>query len=171
MPDQTPSGLLNLQLPLLQQAEAKTEASVPAAQKATYLRILVAGMKVALNRGPAGLLGQLQKSKTPLSDCVRGSVGIVGLLRRESSGTMPVPVMVPAGFSLVLHGLDFLQKMGVMQIDANALATATHLYSETVMAALKITPQKVQQLAAMAHSTMQDPQAMSTLQAKMNGGQ
>lgn len=167
----TGGGGLLFQSSLLQQAEAKVEASVPASQKANYLKIVVAGMKLALNKGPNGLVGALKNSKDPMGDIVNGAIGIVGILRRESKNTMPLPVMVPAIMTLVLHGLDIAQKFGLLQIGPAELGQATQQAMETIMQKVGLTPQKVQQLAAQSHGVMQDPQAMNKLSAGMQPAQ
>src|SRR3990167_9921915 len=98
---------------LLKTVEAKIESQLQPDTKANSDKIVNAGMKLALAKGPDGILASLKNSKDPVSDVVHVAIGIVGMLRREAHGAMPPKAMVPAAFVLMLHGLDFAQKLGV----------------------------------------------------------
>lgn len=151
---------------LLKQAEAKIESQLKPEVKSDYLKIVVSGMKVAMSNG---LLQQLKTSKDPLSDIVKGTIGLIGMLRKESKGTMPIKAMVPAGATLMFKALDYADSAGVLKVDNNVLDQATQMYMDQLMAAMKVTPQMVQRMTQRAHSVMQDPAKMAKLH-QMNGG-
>jgi len=164
-------GLL-MQNTILKQAEAKIESQMRPDVRDNYMRIVVAGMKLALDKGPQGIMAGIKTSQNPLADIVKGAIGIVGTLRHAAKGTMPVTAMVPAGFTLMLHGLDFAEKVGVLQVTNAVLDQATQAYAEAVLAAMKISPAMVQSLTQKVHGVMQDPAKMAHLKTlSMHGAQ
>ena len=157
---------MNSQLsPLLQQAEAKVEAGIKPQFKEAYQRIVIAGMKVAFDPSTHGsIVDGLRQSKNPIHDVAVGTVGMLILLSQQSKGTMPVPAMVPAGMTLLINGLDYLEKTNVLKVDANMLGDATNIYITTLMPKIGITPQKMQQIAQQTHGAMNNPQFMAQFQ-------
>src|SRR5712664_3366768 len=109
-------GLINNKLddPVLQAAEEKLESQLLPEVRADYMKIVVAGMRAALAKGPDGMLAGLKnKSKDPVHDAAAGAVGLV-LLLRHTSPAMPIKAMAPAGMTLMLHALDFVDKVGLV---------------------------------------------------------
>ena len=122
------TGLL-IQNTLLKQAEDR----VAPAQRDNYLKIVVAGMKYAMDKGPEGLLASLKDSKDPLADSVKGAIAIVGVLRGNAKGTMPLEAMIPATMSLMFHALDFAEKMKLLTVTETELDKAAHMFMDTIM--------------------------------------
>lgn len=149
---------------LCQQAEDAIEERVPPAQHTNYMKIVGAGMKVALDKN-SNLMGKLAESQDPVHELVPGVVGILGVLRRQSQGTMPIGAMIPAGMTLVLQGLNYLEKTGHIQVTNEIVNQATHDYTDTVMARLKVTPDKVQQMIGKTTGLLQDPGKLAQLQS------
>ena len=152
---------------LISQAEKKVESEVPADMKDAYSRIVVAGMTLAMNGGPKSLLASLKQSKNPMNDVVKGAIGILGIARKQSSGQMPVRAMIPAGMTLVLHGLDFAEKVGVMKVGKEEIAQAAQLYADTILPLMGATKQKLAALGKNVHGAMQDPAKMQMIKAQL----
>lgn len=160
---------------LLQQAEEKIEGQLTEQIREPYTRIVVAGMKLALQKGPDGILASLQHSKNPLYDCAAGAVNIVGLMSRQSRGTMPMKAMVPAATTLMLKALDFADKVGVVEVGPAELAKAATILGNLVLKGLGITHQMLKTAATNVQAMTQDPQKMAALQraagvTKADGG-
>jgi len=149
---------------LIKQAEEKIEQGLKEGVREPYMKIVVAGMKVMLKGGPDGLLAKLKGSQDPISDCVKGALGLVEMLRRSAKGAMPADAMIPATMTLALQGLDFAEKLGLLKVGKAELDQATQLFVETVLPHMGITPQKMQQMTDQVHGVMQDPEKMSQLQ-------
>lgn len=162
------NGLL-IQNTLLKQAEDRVEKTVPRAQRDNYLKIVVAGMKYALDKGPEGVLASLKDSKDPLSDSVHGAIGIVGGLRRNAKGTMPIAAMVPAAMTLMLHALDFAEKMKLITVTATELDNATHLFMDTIMPLLQVPKTKLDESLSQVHDILRDPDKMAQYKGQQNG--
>ena len=149
-----------LQNRLLEAAEQKVESQLTDANRANYMRIVVAGMKVALAKGPGGILASLIGSKNPIGDCANGAVNLALLLRHQSRGTMPLQALVPAAMTLMLQALDFADKSGIAKIGNAELVQATHIFTNAIFHAFGITAPMLQAAAARAHEITQNPAQM-----------
>lgn len=151
---------------LLKAAEAKLESTLTPENKTDYLKIVVAGQRFALHNGRGGLLASLKGRPDPVRDCVRGAVNIVAHLKLMSRGTMPVRAMVPAALSLMLQGLDFVDKANIKSIGRDELARATRMFIDDITKMLGVTPQMLQQAAALAQGVMNDPAKMELVKRR-----
>lgn len=158
-----PSG--DLRNPLLQQTESALEARLKPETRADYMKIVVAGLHIALAGGPNGFLAKLHASNDPIGLCAKGAAQLVLVMSKEAKGTMPRQAMVPAGLTLMLHGLDFIDRAGV-KIGANELARATTQYGNELFHRQGITPEMLKNATAKVHSIVQDPDAMAKINLK-----
>jgi hypothetical protein len=141
---------------LLQATEAQIEANLTGQTKEDYLKIVVAGQRYALHGGKDGLLASLKNQPNPIRDCVRGAVNIVGHLKMLARGTMPVQAMVPAAMSLMLQGLDFLDRSKTKPIGKEELVLATRLFIDDICKLMNVTPQVLARLASQTQSVLKD---------------
>ena len=148
---------------ILTAAENKVESQLTPENKANYERIVVAGMKAALQGGPKGILASLRNSKDPVNDAAKGAVGLCVILYKESRGTMPLKAMVPAGLTLMLNALRFAQQLGILKVTQAMVVQATHTYVNTLFQVLHITPQMMQTAAQRVHALTQDPASMAKI--------
>ncbi len=163
-PQQSSSTLRN---PLLAQTEQKIESNiVDPNTKADYLKIVVAGLHIALANGPNSFVAKLKTSQDPIGDCAKGAVALVLIMRRESRGVMPPKAMIPAGMTLMLHGLDFIDRAGIAKIAEPELDNATKIFANEMFHKLQITPGMIQQATGRVHQILQDPDAMQKINLK-----
>lgn len=151
---------------ILEAAEQKIESQLTPQNRGDYLKIVVAGMHAALAKGPNGILASLHQSKNPISDCAVGAVKICLLMAHTSRGTMPPKAMVPAGMTLMLKALDFVSKSGIAQVGTPELVQATHIYSNEIFKAFKITPGVLQKAASKVHEITKDPTKLEMLKRR-----
>lgn len=155
----TPQGKMN---PLLQKTEQSIEAKINPKDKPAYQRIVLAGMKIAFDQSTHSSLVQgLAQSQDPVHDVAIGVVGLLLIMNKQAKGTMPVPPMILAGMTLVLHGLDFLQQAKGMNIGPNEIDTATKLYVQTISPKVGLSPQVMQDSTTKAQGAMQNQQFMA----------
>lgn len=148
---------------VLAAAEQKLESQLLPEVRADYLKIVVAGMRVALHKGPNGILAGLKnKSKDPVHDAAVGAINLV-LLLRHTAPSMPIKAMIPAAMTLMFHALDFVDRLGLVKIGSDELVRATHIFTNRVMQAFKVSPQMLQHAAGQVHAVMQDPNKMDQL--------
>jgi hypothetical protein len=93
-------------------------------------------------------------------------VHLVLIMRKESGGIMPIQAMVPAGMSLMLHGLHMLDKSGIAKVAENELDTATKIYTNEMFHKMGVTPQMLSQMGGRVHQIMNDPNAMAAINRK-----
>lgn len=148
---------------ILKAAEQHLESQLTPAARANYDKIVVAGMKVALNKGPDGILAALKNSQDPIKDCVTGAINLVGLLSMQSRGTMPVQAAVPACMTLIIHALDFADKSGLMKVGPEELAKAGRMFGQMITQKFGLSTQMIQTAANNLHKITQDPGNMDKL--------
>lgn len=148
---------------ILKATEAQIEANLTPDTRRDYLKIVIAGQRYVMHNGRNGLLASLKDRPDPIRDCVRGAVNIVSFLRRLSRGTMPVQAMVPAAMSLMLQGLDFVDKAGIVAIGRDELVRATRLFIDDICKAAGVTPEKLRQISQATTAVMNDPGRMEML--------
>ena len=163
-PDQSSSTLRN---PLLAQTAQKIEGNiVDPNTHADFLKVVVAGLHIALANGPNSFVAKLSHSQDPIGDCARGAVALVLIMRRESRGVMPMKSAVPAGMVLLLHGLDFIDRAGIAKIAEPQLDNATKIFANEMFHKLQITPGMIQHATGRVHAIMNDPDAMAKINLK-----
>lgn len=151
---------------ILDSAEAELERKLTPENRPNYEKIVVAGMKAGMAGGDASLLASLKKSQDPIASCAKGAISLVLILRQQAKGNMPVSAMVPAAFTLMLKALAFAERIGLVKVGADELAKATHVFTNSLFTALRITPQKLNSMAEMSQSVMSDPTKMEQVQRR-----
>lgn len=147
-------------------AEQKIESNLLPATRADYNKIVIAGNQVALAKGPNGILASIKNSKDPVNDCAKGAVNLVFLLRKQTRGTMPVQALVPAGMTLMLHALDFVDKMGIKKIGTPELVEATHTFTNMMFRNLGVSPQMLQKAHESVENVAKDPAHLEAMKQK-----
>lgn len=148
---------------VLQAAEAKVEAGLTPDNRDAYHKIVVAGLRVALDKGPNGILASLKQAQDPVMQCAAGAINLVMLMRQQSRGTMPGQAIPPAAMTLMLQALDFVDKAGIQKIGVKDLVRAGHIFLNHLFTVIKVTPAMLQNMAARVHGITQDPTAMEML--------
>jgi hypothetical protein len=152
-----------IESPILKQAEQQLESRIAPPIQEAYARIVVAGMQTALHGDKGGILASLRDSKNPIQDCAVGAINLCLILRKKSRGTMPLNAMIPAAMTLMLHALDFADKIGVAKVGAPQLVQATHIFGSDIMKKLGITPQILQNALSKVHAVTQNPAALQKM--------
>jgi hypothetical protein len=148
---------------ILQATEQKLESQLTPPVRAAYDKIVTAGMKLALNNGPNGIAASIKQSKNPIPDIVKGAINIVGMLGMQSRGTMPIKAAVPACMTLIIQGLDFAKRAGVIKGDQADLTQATRLFGAEITGKFGITRPMLATAAGNLQKLAQDPASMEKL--------
>ena len=152
--------------PILEAAEKKVEEQLLPEIHESYLKIVVAGMHAGLDGGPNSIMAKLKTSKDPIADCAKGAIGIVIILKHQSKGIMPVKAMVPAASTLMFKALSFADTAGIVKVGNEELARATHIFAETFLHKLGVTPKMLSNAMSNVHRISQDPVAMELMKRK-----
>ena len=70
------------------------------------------------------------------------------ILYQQSKKTMPITVMGPTAFLLMLEGLDFLEKAGKIEVTPDLLDEATKDFGSSFLQLFGVTPEKMQSMIA-----------------------
>lgn len=153
----------NISNSVLAQAEHTIEQNLQPAIQQDYQKIVVAGLHILLDKGAGGFMAKLANSEDPIKDCGQNAAALVMIMRKEAKGVMSMSAAIPAGATLMIHGLDFVSRSKIAKVGAAELASAARVYTNTMFAKLGITPAMLHQLVAKAHGVTQNPQAMASL--------
>lgn len=149
---------------ILQQAEDKVEAQLTPETRDNYMKIVVAGMHIAMDKGPDGMLGQYKKnSKDPIDGAAKGAIGLVLGMQKQAKGIMPNKAMIPAGMTLMLKCLDFAESAGMVKIDNDAVVRATKIFADTWMRVFHVTPAMFNHAVGKVNKLAADPQAVEKM--------
>lgn len=152
---------------ILEAAEQKVESNLVPQVRANYQKIVVAGMKVALNGGPNSGMAKLRRSPDPVKQCAVGAVNLVLMMRRMAKGVMPAKAMVPAAMTLMIQALDFCDRTGVVKVGTPELVRATHIFTDAIFGKLGISQQMLHHAANSVHAITQDPAKMEMIKRKI----
>lgn len=152
-----------MSVPVLADVEKRIEDNLLPENRANYQRVVEAGTRTGLDKGPDSIIAKLRESKNPVKDCAVGAVNLAVLMRVHSRMSMPVQAMVPASMTLMLHALDMANRLGLVKVDQNVVNTATHIFTEYWVRSQGITPQMITHAAGIVHGITQDPTKMDML--------
>ena len=123
-------------------------------QKQQIQRIVVAGMKVMFSPQTHGLMQQVLQSQQPLPQKIgQGVAGLIGLLMKESPGSIPPNLVIPVGVILCAHVADFLRQAGQACPDS-VLAQGISIFKNTILQAAGVDPGKVNAMAQQGKSAL-----------------
>ena len=151
---------------VIQMAEQKIESGLLPHVREAYLKIVIAGMKVALNKGPNGGLASLAKNPDPIKAAADGAANIVVGLKHQAKGVMPMKAMVPAGLTIMLKGLAFIDKAGTVKIGNDEVAKATTIYTNHILQAMGITGSMLKHAVVGIHGIINDPAKLEAIKRK-----
>ncbi len=151
---------------VLKAAEEKIEANLTDEIKPIYSKIVVAGLKAGMEGGETSILAKLKDSEDPVADAGKGAAGLVAILRKNSRNTMPLHAMIPAGATLMLQALDFLQKAGIADIGTEEITKASKEYTNVIFKVLGVTPQMLVKGNEAVSNLTKDPAVMEQMKRK-----
>lgn len=121
----------------------QAKLNLDAKQKPMLQRIVVAGMKVMFDPKTHQLMLDSLNGPGPLGQKLgQGIAGLMGVLVRESQGSMPPDLLIPAGLVLMGHAADFMAKAGMPVTDQD-VGQGMEVMIDTVLRANKIDPARV----------------------------
>lgn len=128
-------------------------SSMPDNLKQAYERVVLAGMKTLYSPETHEMSFKTIQGDGPIDERLgRGAAALMGLLVKESNGTMPPQIIIPAGVELLVSAGDYLKQAGEPVTDddiGGALAVFVQLVLEQAGAD---SPEKMQQMLQQAQS-------------------
>jgi hypothetical protein len=148
---------------LLEAIEAKIEQGLTPQTRNDYDKIVLAGMRLALQDGENSILAALRRSSDPIASCAKGAVNLVVLMSHQSQGKMPEKAMVPAAMTLMLNALRFADKAGIVAVGVPEVDRATRIFVDEIFRAFRITRPMLNAMANKVQKITDDPAAMERI--------
>ncbi|CAB4159587.1 hypothetical protein UFOVP715_16 [uncultured Caudovirales phage] len=131
---------------LTNEAVSKDIKMPPELQEA-YDRVVIAGMKVMFSKeSHRAMLQEIQRPGPMGQRLGKGIAGLLLLLFKESNGTMPPAVMIPAGVKLLMEAVDFLRKSGLEKPTNADIGEGIQIMMTTVLEKFGVAPEKLEQM-------------------------
>ncbi len=154
----TPSGTgrqpaLRSKFPLLVKIERQIESSLPDGIRRDYQAVKVAGLQVMFSDQTHRFMADFLQDLTPQNLPQKVAVGIANVIRivaRESKGKMTAAGAMPAAIVLMLHALDYINRVKQIPITPQTIDAATQAVSAELTKLFGITKAQVDQAAALA---------------------
>jgi hypothetical protein len=122
----------------------KDNIKMPPELQEAYERVVIAGMKVMFSKESHKLmLDELQKEGPVGQKLGTGIAGLMLLLIKESNGTIPPEVVVPAGINLLTRAADFIRKSKIEKITNGDIGDAMEVFISTVLEKFGVDPAKM----------------------------
>lgn len=107
--------------------------NLPANLKDAYERVVLAGMKVMFSDETNEMAMNALRGDGPIDErLARGVAALMGLLIKQSNGTLPPPIVIPAGIELIAAAGDYLKKSGDEPITDDEIAGAMADYVQII---------------------------------------
>ena len=121
---------------------------LPGNLKDAYDRVVLAGMKVMFSKETNGMAMQALQGTGPIEERLgTGIAGLMGLLAKQSNGTMPPQIVIPAGIELLAAMADYLKKSGQEPINDQQIGEAMAVFVQHVLRqAGADTPEKLKEM-------------------------
>jgi hypothetical protein len=125
----------------------KKNINMPPELQEAYERVVIAGMKVMFSKESHKLmLDELQK-EGPLGDKLgKGIAGLMLMLIKESNGTIPPEVIIPAGINLISRAADFIRKSEIEKITNADIGDAMQVFMSTILQKFGVDTEKMNQM-------------------------
>ena len=125
----------------------KKNINMPPELQEAYERVVIAGMKVMFSKESHKLmLDELQKEGPLGQKLGMGIAGLMLLLIKESNGTIPPEVIVPAGINLISRAADFIRKSKLEKITNADIGDAMEIMISTILQKFGVEPEQMAQM-------------------------
>lgn len=127
----------------------KAKLNIPPNLQNAFDRVTTAGMKVLYDPATQDEIKQHLAGPGDMGTKLGEGIATVMLhMFKESNGTIPPNIMIPAGIYLVVEAADFLSQSGKFQIVDSDVGSAIQILIKSLMTAFGINSSNAQQLSA-----------------------
>jgi hypothetical protein len=121
--------------------------NMPPELQEAYERVVVAGMKVMFSKeSHRAMLKELERPGPIDQRLGKGVAGLMLLLFKESNGTMPPAVIVPAGVKLLMEAVDFMRETGLGDPTNNEIGNGMQIMISIILEKFGVAPDKMEQM-------------------------
>lgn len=151
---------------IIRRAEEQILQRLKEGMREPVMKLVNAGMKLAMDGGPKSIIAQLRDSKDVLHDCVKGAIGLVNVLRKSAKGSVSTGALVPAAMILALQGLDFAERLKLIKVTNQVLDQATQMFTDAILPAMGVSHERFAELTDRAANAANDPDKMRQIFVK-----
>jgi hypothetical protein len=120
---------------------------MPPELQEAYDRVVIAGMKVMYSKeSHRMMLKELQKEGPIDQRLGKGIAGLMLLLFKESNGTMPPAVIIPAGIKLVMEAVDFMRSTKLANPTNGDIGNGVQIMIAIILEKFGVAPDKMEQM-------------------------
>ena len=121
--------------------------NVPPESQEAYERVVIAGMKVMYSKeSHRMMLKELQKEGPIDQRLGKGIAGLMLLLVKESNGTIPPEVIIPAGVKLLMEAVDFMRDTGIGNPTNAEIGNGMQIMIAIILEKFGVAPDKMEQM-------------------------
>jgi hypothetical protein len=125
----------------------KANIKMPPELQEAYERVVIAGMKVMFSKESHKLMLDEFQKEGPLGQKLgTGIAGLMLLLVKESNGTIPPEVIIPAGINLLTRAADFIRKSEIEKITNGDIGDAMEVFISTILEKFGVSPEQMTQM-------------------------
>ena len=136
--------------PQLRQAEQALAAKIPPPLRPPFAKVIAAGLQILYSPQLRGQLVKKLQDGNPVKDAADGAVRLTAELFKQSNGTLPKPLVVPAVMIFAFEYLDLAEQAGKLKVDTKVIAETARLASENVLRLAGLTDDKLRQVSRTA---------------------
>lgn len=119
-------------------------------QQRQLLRIVAAGMKVMFDQNTHHMMLEAINQPGPIEDrLANGIIGLIAILWRESKGSIPPELVIPAAMVLLAEAADFLNKGGMI-VTPQQFGTANEMLIDKLLSQAGLSSDKMAESGAQA---------------------
>jgi hypothetical protein len=120
---------------------------MPPELQEAYERVVIAGMKVMFSEeSHRAMLKELERPGPMDQRLGKGVAGLMLLLFKESNGTMPPAVIVPAGVKLLMEAVDFMRQTGLGNPTNAEIGNGMQIMISIILEKFGVAPDKMEQM-------------------------
>lgn len=121
--------------------------NVPPELQNAYDRVVIAGLKVMFNKESHRMMLEELKQPGPVSDRLgTGIAGLMLILIKQSNGTLPPQVVIPAGMELMMQAVEFLKETNLAQVSNSDIAGAIEKMISILLEKFGVNAQRFNQM-------------------------
>lgn len=125
--------------------KVKEGIKIPPEFQEAYEKVVAAGMTVMFSKDSnKAAVDSIRNGQGPLAQRLgQGVAGLLGMIVKESNGTLPPQVIIPAGVELLIQAADFLRRTGLEQINNKVIGDAMDVMITAILKAADLDITKI----------------------------
>jgi hypothetical protein len=151
---------------LIEQATQSIVDKVAPEDREPLSRIVKAGMKFLYAPQTNDMVHKALTEGAPEDSIAKGAPIVMAILVKESKGTLPPQLLIPAAFAIAFDALDYLAETQGFEVTPDLLDKVTYNVGQSMLAAAGVKPEDVERLHGEAQDILKDPKNKAAYDAR-----